>query len=428
MALLVLQKHKMDHLTIPIYTSTDFITVHLFANDDKSVLERCEDAPEKGMAEYQVSEWSRYPYQITSSSGKKYQFSEEDVRAKVVERTKGKETYKDTGTIITGNNVGLLQLSIVEVKVKGRGKGEESILETIREAAKLELEVRSSKFGYETDYRIMMDDITKHYSELVMESSNTTHYFKPSPEKSAQTLYSRFAFVKSIIESNEFGEALHKIASSPIRRWTQTTVKKDLTSIKRLTKQGLRQIASLTNRIEVQGPPIIPGIDTLPKDIEVSYKKDTVDTPENRFVKFVLKSFSSFCSAFLSFDNADYRLKKEARSVSEKLQNYLSHSFFKSVLDPSIVSLNSPALQRKDGYREVFHAWIFFDVACKLNWKGGDDVFSAGKKNIATLYEYWLFFKLTDIMGGIFNIKSHGELIEKSDNDIYLLLKQGCNR
>jgi predicted component of viral defense system (DUF524 family) len=31
-----------------------------------------------------------------------------------------------------------------------------------------------------------------------------------------------------------------------------------------------------------------------------------------------------------------------------------------------------------------------FDLAAKLIWKGGDDIYSGGKKDIATLYEYWL--------------------------------------
>ena len=56
-----------------------------------------------------------------------------------------------------------------------------------------------------------------------------------------------------------------------------------------------------------------------------------------------------------------------------------------------------------------------FDLAAKLVWKGGDGVYSGGKKDIATLYEYWLFFKLLDLFKSLFDIepKDIKELIKK---------------
>ncbi|MBK8110765.1 MAG: hypothetical protein IPK46_10785 [Saprospiraceae bacterium] len=61
-------------------------------------------------------------------------------------------------------------------------------------------------------------------------------------------------------------------------------------------------------------------------------------------------------------------------------------------------------MQRKEGYREVLRVWLMFDLAAKLIWTGGEDIYSGGKKDIATLYEYWLFFKLLDLFQSIFEI------------------------
>jgi len=33
-----------------------------------------------------------------------------------------------------------------------------------------------------------------------------------------------------------------------------------------------------------------------------------------------------------------------------------------------------------------------FDLAAKLFWQGGEDVYSGDKKDVAVLYEYWLIF------------------------------------
>jgi hypothetical protein len=89
--------------------------------------------------------------------------------------------------------------------------------------------------------------------------------------------------------------------------------------------------------------------------------------------------------------------------------------------------MNSPVLQRKEGYREVLQAWLLFDLAARLNWTGGDDVYDAGKKNVATLYEYWLFFKLLELVSEFFNIEPRAkqDLVKIDENGINLNLKQG---
>ena len=68
-----------------------------------------------------------------------------------------------------------------------------------------------------------------------------------------------------------------------------------------------------------------------------------------------------------------------------------------------------------------------FELAAKLIWKGGEDVYGAGKKDVANLYEYWLFFKLLDLFQSIFDIdpKHISELIETSNNELNVRIKQG---
>ena len=84
-------------------------------------------------------------------------------------------------------------------------------------------------------------------------------------------------------------------------------------------------------------------------------------------------------------------------------------------------------LQRKEGYREALQTWLMFDMAAKLSWKGGEELYKAGKKNEAVLYEYRLYFRLIDIVGKVFQIeeKSKEKLIQKDKDSINLGLWQG---
>ena len=172
------------------------------------------------------------------------------------------------------------------------------------------------------------------------------------------------------------------------------------------------------------------GLNSVPRTIEVEYKRDTIDNQENQFVKFVLRTFSNFCAELKSFKNASDRLKAEADLTIEQLSSHLENQFFRQISMPTLMNMNSPVLQRKEGYREVFQAWLLFDLAAKLNWDGGDDVYEAGKKNVATLYEYWLFFKLLELVSEFFNIepRDKAELVTDDNQTINLNLKQGRMR
>ena len=169
---------------------------------------------------------------------------------------------------------------------------------------------------------------------------------------------------------------------------------------------------------------------SIPRTIEVEYKKDTIDNQENQFIKFVLRSLSTFCWDLKEMKNASSRLKAEAESTIEQLNMHLENQFFRQVSMPMHLNMNSPVLQRKEGYREILQSWLLFDLAAKLNWDGGDDVYSAGKKNVATLYEYWLFFKLLELISQFFDIqaKDKQQLVNFDSDRINLNLIQGKTR
>jgi hypothetical protein len=75
----------------------------------------------------------------------------------------------------------------------------------------------------------------------------------------------------------------------------------------------------------------------------------------------------------------------------------LNQPFFKEISRPSSLKINSPILQRRSGYREILRSWLRFHLTAQLSWhfeENDDNLFSGGKKDIASLYEYWVFFVL----------------------------------
>ena len=296
--------------------------------------------------------------------------------------------------------------------------------------ASIPMEIKSVKADYRTDYRQMMSDITKYYTDLVMQQgSPVTNRFEVDPTATANTLYQKYAFVKSLVESEQFSDSLHAIMTNPIHRWKNCIEEKKIYNAKRLNAKNIRELTSSGRRVTVNRTEysLPQHMDSLPRYLTVHSKEDTLDIEENRFVKYVLYKFHSFCSAFHGMKNASAQLKKESSHTSDIIVSFLNQNFFKDVSLPHRLDLNSPALQRKEGYREILQAWLMFDLAAIITWKGGDNVYEAGKKNVAALYEYWLFFKLLEIIGSIFKIvpEDKQKLVKYDSDNINLDLVQG---
>jgi len=366
-----------------------------------------EDVIRYGEAKIQLIEGSTY----------EYQFSDEDIYFKEDSKKNAIISYskfgKHKGNINPNIFVGTHTLEI----------NTSSIL--------LPLEVRSVKNDYRSDYRFMLESITERCTDLIMQiDSPINQHFEIDFNKNQKTLYQRFSFVKSLIDSLEFEEAIQKIVSNPTTKWEEEHELKDIRRIRRFNQRNIKQLVTKSNRMEISTDYFLNKtyeLTSIPTKIDSTKKAESIDTAENRFIKHALEEFLFFCeNCELNFEKYS-TAKFESRLLATKISTSLNQSFFKQILRPSSLKLNNPVLQRKSGYREVLSAWLKFDLAAKLIWHGGDNVYDAGKKDIATLYEYWLFFTLLDLLEEVFEIepKSIAELIQYDKGQLLLNLKQG---
>lgn len=405
---------QVEKLEIPIIDDFGEIKLCVYPASNNAMLFEEDDAVDYGESRWQLQEGCIYEYELVANNGRTYQFIKENE----IVRFSQSPRHPNAGTFKTGIYVGSLTLLIKDTALNC-------------EVAKVDIEIKSVKAEYRTDYRKMMEDITAYYTDLVlMQGSPVTQKLEIDYDTPQQTLYQRYAFVRSIVESNAFQEAIHKIISNPVRKWEETIVERNVCNVKRLSRKNMHQIATSRDRIPVQngcdmGLPIEFG--SVPRTLTVAYKRDTLDNPENQFIKFVIRSFSSFCSDLRSKKNANDRLKAEIDKTMDVLNGHLNTLFLKQVSMPSQLNLNSPVLQRKEGYREILQAWLMFDLAAKLSWKGGDNVYEAGKRNVAVLYEYWVFFKLLEVISRVFDIDpvSINNLVKTDADQINLEIQQG---
>jgi len=366
------------------------------------------DAHRNGEASTQILEGFSYEYKLSEG----YSFVEDQA----VIYTSKRET--SAGRIVPGIYVGTLRLYVKD--------------ETGVEIGFFELEVRSSKSSYREDYRFMLESISGYSTDLILRSTSPvfqrlTYDYSSDPE----TDYQRFSFIQSMLSSDGFDQALHRILSYPVSSWSEAEREQDIRRIKGLSGSELKRIASDQNRYPLpENHSLYRVLPSLPTRITTASKERTLDTPENRFVKHALSEFRDFCSSIrVSLERAESHFSRacaEAKSLEEKLSRILNQDFFRELSPPDSLPLNSPVLQRKEGYREVLRAWLLFDLAARLIWRGGEDVYQAGKRDVALLYEYWLFFVLTDLIEDVFFIQPDlRNLFEETPNGLGIKLKSG---
>lgn len=404
---------ECDEFVIPIESPYGLVELNVYPYTSKDKM-YMEDMPYVGESAYHLLEGARYQYEFIGNGGRLFQFAES---TDIISFAPG-DRHRNMGIIQTGIYVGILQLPVCE-------------LESGKEVVKILLEIRSVKTDYETDYRQMLDDIAVYYTDLVlMQGSPVLQHLEVDNDCPATTLYQKYSFVRSIVDSDAFREAIHKIMLNPVRKWTETIIEKNIIGVRHLSRKNLRQLVSATNRMpltQAMCNAIPGGLTHVPRHLDVDYKRDTIDNQENQFVKFALRTFYLFCVELRAKRNASDRLLAEVERTLNSITSYLETSFFRQISMPSHLNMNSPVLQRREGYREVLQAWLMFDLAAKLNWTGGDNVYEAGKKNVATLYEYWLFFKLQELVGEFFHISltDKAKMVKMDEDGINLNVKQG---
>jgi predicted component of viral defense system (DUF524 family) len=400
---------ELSEIEINLDSVQEGLKLWISSKRDGTLFDGIETAIENNEARFQLIEGCYYDYEISDD---KYMLG--DIGENIIQQHK---RHSNIGGISPNIFVGTLEVPLLKK-------------ENLKKCKSIDLEVQSVKSGYRDDYRDMLELITEKCTDLLLQSNSpVSHHFDIDYSKDSQTLYQKFAFIKSIINSAEFKDAVHRIITAPVTKWTDTHEEKDIRSVRRFSNNNVKELVKGGKRTNLPRGHYLDsyGLKTLPERITTVRKTDSVDTPENRFIKHALETFLKFCSDINKAAPEDSKLDSESKILINELESQLHHSVFKNVSRPTTLKLNSPILQRKEGYREVLRTWLMFELAAKLIWQGGEDVYGAGKKDIATLYEYWLFFKLLDLFQELFEVdpKDISELIKPTKDGLNLQIKQG---
>ena len=354
------------------------------------------DAIERGEERVQLTEGRSYEFQLEGVR--------DPLRLEPSSVVQPSQIRRDTGRIETGVATGLLTLRLVD---------ERSGLDV----AAAGLEVRTSKIDYHAHYRRMLADISETSCALLLDIRAPSQTRLATSRRDPASLHEQFVILRSLLDRDELQDSISRILDLPHRRWRTDAVESDPRKAFRATRTLVTQIVSRSQRLRLPDEhPLANKFrgygfaePSLPSHLTLERQGDTLDTPENRFVKFVLGEWESFLVEIATRLSGDQtptaaRVRREVEFSRKAVTGWLSHAMFSEVGRLTVLPLASPVLQRRAGYREVLLTWLRFRAGTALIWSAGSDVFGGGNKDVALLYEYWVFFELRGIVKDVFEL------------------------
>lgn len=268
----------------------------------------------------------------------------------------------------------------------------------------LECDVRSRKLTYQAEYRWMLRDIAEHLTELVLDRFSVSNaQFELDDTRDTVTLYQRFTFLRALFESEVFQGALNEIIRRPHTAWENMTETVRGGAGIRADSHVLRQFAKAGARSAWPDGPLA----SVPAHFERRHTEATHDTAPNRFVKFALEHWLQMLGdieralAATPSVPASARGRREIETVAARLAEALHQDMFASVGPLTRFPAEDQVLQKREGYRDIFKAYVETEFAARLSWQPSDDSYAAGQRDIATLYEYWAFIQLSRVVGDL---------------------------
>lgn len=311
--------------------------------------------------------------------------SREDIRCSLLTDVAQQQTSKMTSWRLRKTN-GLLSgefrlvnyIGVAWIEVKGFDR--------------IRFDVAPDKFDYETEYRSMVESIADQCQQLLLEwNSPTSLSFCPDPTVEKRLLLEQFLFLRHCLGADRLDLYLEILRRNPHRALYDETEWQGEVVADRFYRDPLRYGRDWTRSNQ---PAAASFGGFLPREVQGVSRQETLDTPPNRFVKFALSYFREICQAVIDHEKIQGAAQDDALAMRESLDSFLSQRWLLEISALEQVPLNNQTLLKREGYRQVLEAWFLSDVAAQLDWEGREDAYDGDNRDVATLYEFWLYFEI----------------------------------
>jgi predicted component of viral defense system (DUF524 family) len=208
---------------------------------------------------------------------------------------------------------------------------------------------------------------------------------------------------------------LAAIERSPTRRFEP---ERPVVSPERVRRLDHRSVSSIFTRMERLVP--VPASSTIvgnslakaltfgtpprahfPAGVAAPRGRLSFDTAENRFVKHAVGECLALVYRFVDHPKLHASLRDDCRQMLSILEQAAATPFLSEAGRLSGFHSPSQALAKADGYREVFGFWNALTSHVSLPRSATETTRLLEGRDMATLYEYWVFLKVLQAVGKV---------------------------
>lgn len=151
-----------------------------------------------------------------------------------------------------------------------------------------------------------------------------------------------------------------------------------------------------------------PARPHMPTHVAAPVGRLSFDTPENRFVRHVVGECLSLVYRFADHARIDDGLRRDCRRMAVILEQAAASPVLGEAGRLTSMTAPSQALMKAEGYRDVFAFWLAMGRHVSLPLDASETARFLEGRNIATLYEYWVFTKVLGIVCEIASTRPSG--------------------
>lgn len=144
------------------------------------------------------------------------------------------------------------------------------------------------------------------------------------------------------------------------------------------------------------------GRNLYPSELVVEEKHQSLDSHENRFVKHMLgwliRKISEFNDVCRSGGSLNQNLTADMALLEKKLRRFAMAAMWRDVGQMRMFPASSQVLQRREGYRSFFHLYSLLTLCTQVDFTLPDFSRIIETKDVPTLYEYWAFFVVKELL------------------------------
>lgn len=301
----------------------------------------------------------------------------------------------------------------------------------------LDVKVQNNKIGDEL-YDSILESITQKYANLIFSFNKSVGLEYRKDKIGEDIAFLQYIFLKTYLldQSPNIDEISNIILSNPhkklysksekcmINEWDSSEASSFIDSL--LRSDNLALLSSghpLASTVLAQNIYRISGKRYYPIEAKRIRKFYTSDTNENRFILFFLKRILQLLNYLnqaigdLSGTYLNPDISTNIEKMKKKISYFLSQPIWNDVGTMQYIPTQSTILHKRDGYRHLFQLYSLLQLSTRYQFLLKDFRNIIEIKDVATLYEYWCFFQVKNILDKQYNPLNNNPIIQKNDKE-----------